>query len=82
MAEDQTGFVAKPNEEPNGHSKVFNVSIRGWIALILTITVCLVGLQGFVFALAQIGMEPVKVEEPLYSAFLIALGFYFGQNKK
>lgn len=82
MAEDQTNFVVKP-EDTNGHSKVLNVSIRGWIALILTITVCLVGLQGFIFALVQVtGVEAIKVEEPLYSAFLIALGFYFGQNKK
>lgn len=78
MPEDITTFTDKPEPE----SKLGRISIRGWIALILTATVCLISLQAFIFAVARITGVEIKVEEPLYSAFLIALGFYFGQNKK
>lgn len=47
----------------------FDVSIRAVIALILTGTVC------------AMGMLEIKVEEPLYSAVLMALGLYFGTKK-
>lgn len=47
----------------------FDVSIRAVIALMLTGTVC-----------AMAVME-IKVEEPLYSAVLMALGLYFGTKK-
>lgn len=50
----------------------WDVSIRGVIALLLVITVCVMNIMS------------IKVEEPLYSAVLMALGLYFGkqtQNK-
>lgn len=58
------------NSEPSGESKVMGISARGWIAFFLTITVC------------AMSIVVVDVKEPLYSAFLLALGFYFGQKKQ
>lgn len=49
-------------------SRVYNVSIRGWLAVMLTVTVCT--MSGF----------SIKVEEPLYSIATFAIGFYFGQK--
>jgi hypothetical protein len=51
-------------------SKVFGVSVRSFITIILTFTIC-----GMSLAL-------MEIKEPLYSAFLLALGFYFGQKTK
>ena len=52
----------------NDESKLFNVSVRSFITLVLTFTVCYMSL--FV----------IKIDEPLYSAFMLTLGFYFGQK--
>lgn len=49
-------------------SKIFGISVRAFIALLITLFVC---------AMSGIGM---KVEEPMYSAFLLTLGFFFGQK--
>jgi hypothetical protein len=53
-----------------GDSQVLAVSIRGWIALILVLTVCGMSAYG------------LTVNEPLYTLSTIAVGFYFGQNAK
>lgn len=62
--------IIKKEESTNGVSHFFGVSIRGWLALILIVTVC---------AMAILARE---VKEPLYSLSIGALGFYFGQNTK
>jgi hypothetical protein len=79
MAEDDTTQVyrtddpaggAKPmmDESKGQHSSLFNVSIRGWIAIGLTATVC------------GMSWSNITVVEPLYSMATLALGFYFGQK--
>lgn len=52
----------------NEESKIFGVSIRGFIVTVLVFTVCAMSLM------------TMKIDEPLYSAFMLALGFYFGQK--
>lgn len=49
-------------------SKFLGVSIRGWLALLLVVTVC--------------GMSAAsrKVEEPLYTLVMVAVSFYLGQK--
>ena len=49
-------------------SGIYGVSVRGWLAVILTVTICGMSAMG------------VEVIEPLYSMGLLALGFYFGQK--
>lgn len=58
-------FINKSNTE----SQIYGISVRGWITLILVLTVC--AMAGF----------KVQVLEPLYTAFSLAIGFYFGQKK-
>lgn len=53
-----------------GDPRVLGASTRFWLALIISETVCLMSVFGMV------------VVEPLYSAFLLTLGFYFGQKTK
>ena len=57
------------SEPIQGQSRLFGVSIRGWLAVMMTFTVCV--------------LAPTKIEvkEPLYSGFLMGLGFYLGQKK-
>lgn len=45
------------------------ISVRAWIALILVVAVC------YMAAFSR------TVEEPLYSLAVMAVGFYFGQQK-
>ena len=55
-------------KEQTSDSQIIGVSVRAWITLILTLTVC------------AMALAVIEVKEPLYSAFLLALGFYFGQK--
>lgn len=59
-------------EQPvsTNESKFLGVSIRGWITLVIVTTVCIIMAAG------------AEVKEPLYGAFTVALGFYYGQKTK
>ena len=63
----QTDTIQKAGAKPE--STFMRVSVRAWLALLLTGTVC------------TMAMRALKVDEPLYSAFMLSLGFYFGQKK-
>ena len=52
----------------NDESKIFGISVRAFIVTILVFTVC------------GMSLLAMNVPEPLYSAFMLALGFYFGQK--
>lgn len=81
MPED-TQFITKDRENPQASSHVFSISIRGWLAIILILTVCLFG--GATVALAIMLKQPelLKVGEPLYTMSGMALAYYFGQQTK
>lgn len=49
-------------------SKLWGVSIRGWLVMVITLTAC------------TMSMFKWEIKEPLYSAFLLCLGYYFGQK--
>lgn len=49
-------------------SKIYGVSMRGWLALLITATVC------------SMSLIKIKVDEPLYTLCTVAIGFYFGQK--
>ena len=49
-------------------STLIGVSVRGWIAMLCVLTVCLMQSAG------------LKVEEPLYSLALMSAGFYLGSK--
>lgn len=51
-------------------SRLFGVSIRGWLAVLLVITIC---------AMSLFAME---IKEPLYTLGGMAVGFYLGQKNK
>lgn len=58
---------AKPE---SGHSVIFGVSLRGWIALIIVLTVCVMSILA------------LEVKEPLYTLAGLVIGFYFAQSQK
>lgn len=68
---DTTAVIASSQPQVGGsESGVAGVSIRAWLALLLTGAVC---------AMALLGRE---VKEPLYTLSIVAIGFYFGQKVK
>lgn len=75
MSEETTNIVTplppeKP-EKPNAsgsRSEAFGISVRGWLAIMLTITIC------------SMSLMQIVVTEPMYSIATFAIGFYFGQK--
>ena len=55
---------------PVKESQVKGVSIRGWIAITLTVSVCV-----------NAALNPA-IQTQMINGWLIALGFYFGQKTK
>ncbi len=51
-----------------GDSQIGNVTVRGWIVIMLDLTVCVMAFTGH------------DVKEPLYSMVVAANAFYFGQK--
>jgi hypothetical protein len=56
--------------EPKSESKVLGVSVRGWIASIIIVTVC------------AMSVMRIDIAEPLYGLAMAAMGWYFGQKEK
>jgi hypothetical protein len=52
----------------NEESKIFGISVRALIAVIVTITIC--GMSIF----------HVEIVEPMYSIGIFVIGFFFGQK--
>ena len=52
----------------NEESKLFGVSVRGWLAVILVTTSCTMALLS------------IKIEEPLYTLVVVAVTYYLGQK--
>lgn len=52
----------------NPESALFGVTMRGWIAVSLVATVCVMSLL------------KIKVEEPLYTLVMMAVSFYLGSK--
>lgn len=81
----ETEFI---NKDANS-SRVFGVSIRAWLAVILVITVCvshlLIGGISAYHSIVKGDLSLVgtltTIGEPLYSMSVAALGFYFGNQK-
>ena len=92
MAEEETSMVTKddtgkPIPAHLMESRIFNITVRGWLAIILVATVCLshltVVISSVVIAISTGNLSTLtnfSVGEPLYSMSVAALGFYFGQQ--
>jgi hypothetical protein len=50
-------------------SSLFGISGRGWLAFIMIVTMCIMSIMGR------------EIADPLRSAVLLTIGFYFGQKK-
>lgn len=59
-----------PPQLPGDESKIYGVSIRAWITVMMVTTVCLMSAM------------KATIVEPLYSGFLMGLGFFLGQKSK
>ena len=70
----------KPVEPPtNGtDSKIFGVSVRAHLTMMLFATVCISHLISCV--IAYLAKEPIVIGEPLYTLVVATAGFYYGQK--
>ena len=53
-----------------GESQFLGISVRGWLAIMITATLCTTTLM------------TIQVNEPFKSIAVVVLGFYFGQKQK
>jgi len=70
--DEETTIVAKPDSHLSStadNSSFLSVSVRAWLAIMFTITVC------------TMSVLRIEVLEPLYGLCYLAIGFYFGQGK-
>lgn len=65
---DETQITEKPDKE-NQSSSVAGISLRGWIALIVVLTVCAMSLLQY------------DIKEPLYTLAGMIVGYYYAQAK-
>lgn len=84
---EETTIIQKQGVSPQD-SSIFGVSLRGLLAGVLVVTVCISHLMVVCAAMwealyakdwARVGTF-TTVGEPLYSMSIAALGFYFGQK--
>jgi hypothetical protein len=71
--------------EQNGQeprSAVLSVSVRAWLAILITVTICGNWTANMIMAAMGITSVNIVIPEPLYSAFTMVLGIYFGQAIK
>lgn len=86
MAEDQTEIIAKPGPLPpivpvNG-SAIGGVSVRAWLALMITFTVCGNWTANTIMISLGYTSGNIVIPEPLYSVWVGVIGIYFGQQLK
>lgn len=79
---EQTEIIEKPQAKEPGTSTAFNVSVRAWLALIITLCVCANWTANMVMASLGYTSVNIVIPEPIYSAFMMVLGMYFGQAVK
>lgn len=66
----KTETISNSTQAQKDHSHIFNVSLRGWITLIIVTTVCVMSVR------------LIEVKEPLYTLVGMVIGYYFAQNKQ
>jgi len=78
-----TAFTPAEKDKPamNG-SQFLGISIRAWLALIITGTVCVNWTANTVMVSLGMTSSNIVIPEPLYSVFVGVIGIYFGQQLK
>ena len=85
--EEQTSTITKTessgdSKDVNNGSEFFGVSVRAWLAILITLTVCCNWTVNMMMSMLGYTSVNIVVPEPLYSAFTMVLGIYFGQQLK
>lgn len=85
--EEKTGFIEKP-----GESRMFNVSVRGWLAILIIGTACfdsiattLACISTMIWDGAASALESKHLVDStryIHDLALIALGYYFGKEER
>ena len=76
----ETEFTTK--EGATNGSSFLGISIRAWLALIITGTVCVNWTANTFMVSMGYTSANIVIPEPLYSVFVGVIGIYFGQQLK
>lgn len=78
-----TAIAPATKEQPatNG-SQFLGISVRAWLALIITGTVCVNWTANTLMVSLGYTSANIVIPEPLYSVFVGVIGIYFGQGLK
>ena len=69
--QEETSMFQKPLPEAKlKESQAFNISVRGWVCIMIVTTICFMSIMG------------QDVKEPLYTLGGLVIGYYFGQKKQ
>lgn len=85
MMDDNTVMLSKSDLTPKGESRIFNTSVRGWVALVLALvlSLCLILIVVAPYFKVEI---PEGTSSPLVtlfiSGFTAAITHYFQQGSK
>lgn len=71
-----------PPTTSDAASSVNNISVRAWLAIIITLAVVLNWSANMTMAALGYTSTNIVIPEPIYSAFMMVLGMYFGQATK
>ena len=67
---------------PVNGSSIGGISVRAWIALLITFTVCANWTANTLMVSLGYTSANITIPEPLYSVFVGVIGIYFGQQLK
>lgn len=79
---DQTEIIESKTITNSEPSALGTVSVRAWLAVLITITICGNWTANMIMASLGVTSVNIVIPEPLYSAFTMVLGIYFGQAIK
>jgi hypothetical protein len=71
-----------PADKGANGSQFLGISIRAWLALLITGTVCANWTANTVMVSLGYTSANIVIPEPLYSVFVGVIGIYFGQQLK
>lgn len=67
---------------PDKSSTIAGVSVRGWIVVIIVLSVCGNWIANTLMVSLGYTSANMTVPEPIYSVFIAVISYYFGQLKK
>lgn len=76
---EETNNIEPDFKPTNGSSKFFGVTVKDWSIFEIVTCVCLIAVANFVMSCFGVTSTNFTIPEPLYSGFMLVLGYLFGK---